>query len=121
MLPILTNQNKPCHARSLLPCFFSDMMTTDFRSNGYSTNRLICDCAGEPTHAITTLLSNSFVVTANHMEGMCSLSVDYPRERHFGHMNGSYPIPFGCVRRGSRSKNNLRHITHKEGFVWGML
>ena len=27
--------------------------------NGYSKNTLICDCAGEPTHAITTLLSNS--------------------------------------------------------------
>ena len=37
-------------------------MTTDFRGNGYSKNRLICDCAGEPTHAITTLLSNSLLV-----------------------------------------------------------
>ena len=37
-------------------------MTTDFRGNGYSKNRIICDCAGEPTHAITTLLSNSILV-----------------------------------------------------------
>ena len=36
-------------------------MTTDFRGNGYSKNRLICDCAGESTHAITTLLSNSLL------------------------------------------------------------
>ena len=36
-------------------------MTTDFRRDGYSKNRLICDCAGEPTHAITTLLPNSIL------------------------------------------------------------
>ena len=34
-------------------------MTTDFPGKGYSKNRLICDCAGEPIHVITTLLSNS--------------------------------------------------------------
>ena len=37
-------------------------VTTDFRGNGYSKNRLICDCAGEPTDLITTLLSNSLLV-----------------------------------------------------------
>ena len=41
--------------------FFRDM-TTDFRENGYSKNRLICDCAGEPTHAIIALLSNSLLI-----------------------------------------------------------
>ena len=40
--------------------FFRDV-TTDFRRNGHSKNRLICDCAGEATHAITTLLSNSLL------------------------------------------------------------
>ena len=45
--------------------FFRDM-TTDFRGNGYSKNRLICDCDGEPTHAITALLAilaNSLLYT----------------------------------------------------------
>ena len=58
--PILIYQKKPCHAGLLLPCFLRDM-TTDFRRNGYSKNGLVCDCAGEPTHAITTLLSNSLL------------------------------------------------------------
>ena len=31
-------------------------MTTDFRWNWYPKNRLIFNCAGEPTHAITTSL-----------------------------------------------------------------
>ena len=36
----------------------------DFRGNGCSKNKqLICDCAGQPTHAITTLLSNSHLVS----------------------------------------------------------
>ena len=37
-------------------------MTTDFRENRYSKNSLICDCVGESTHAITTLLSISLSV-----------------------------------------------------------
>ena len=36
-------------------------VTTDFRGNGYSKNTLICDCTGELTHAMTTILSNSFL------------------------------------------------------------
>ena len=40
--------------------FFMDA-TTDFRGNGYSKNRLICDCVGEPTHVTTTPLSNSLL------------------------------------------------------------
>ena len=62
--PILTNQKKPCHARLLLSCFFFRDMTTDFRGNGYSKNRLICDCSGEATHAIKTLLSNPLLLWA---------------------------------------------------------
>ena len=42
--------------------FFFRAMTIDFRGNGYSKNRLICDCAGETIHAITTLLSNSLLI-----------------------------------------------------------
>ena len=38
--------------------FFRDT-TTYFRGNEYFKNRVICDCAGELSHAITTLLSNS--------------------------------------------------------------
>ena len=38
-------------------------MTADFRGNGYFKNKLIFDCAGEHTHAITTLLSNSLLLT----------------------------------------------------------
>ena len=42
-------------------CFLRDM-TTDCRGKGYSKNRFICDCAGEPTHAITTVSSNSLLI-----------------------------------------------------------
>ena len=40
-------------------------MTTDFRGNGYSKNILICDCATEPTHGITTFLSYSLLPCGN--------------------------------------------------------
>ena len=40
-------------------------MTTDFCGNGYSKNRLICDCAGEPT----ILLPNSLLHLANNIDG----------------------------------------------------
>ena len=42
--------------------FFVRDMTTDFRGNGYSKNRLIYDCAGEATHVVTTLLSNALLL-----------------------------------------------------------
>ena len=57
-----TNKGSPRRSHVTRDCYchvvFRDM-TTDFCWNWYSKNRLICDCAGQPTHAITTLLSNS--------------------------------------------------------------
>ena len=50
---------------------------------------------------------------------MCPLSVDYPGRTHSGHMIGFCLISLGSVQRGSRSKNNLRHITYGKGHVWG--
>ena len=41
-------------------------ITPDIRRNGYSKNRLICDCAGDPTHAITTLLSYSLLLETEY-------------------------------------------------------
>ena len=63
----VANFNHTEEAMSRVPAsamfFFFGDMTTDFRGNGYSKNRLIAgDCVGEPTHAITTTLSNSLVV-----------------------------------------------------------
>ena len=56
--PILTNQAGEAMSRVTdSAMFFSRDMTIDFRGNGYSKNRLICDCDGEPTHAITALLA----------------------------------------------------------------
>ena len=53
--------------------FFMDM-TTDFARNGYSKNRLICHSAGEPTHAITALLSNS-LLSLMKLSGMNGVAV----------------------------------------------
>ena len=41
------NQSEEAMSRvSASAMFFFRDMTTDFRGNGYSKNRLICDCAG---------------------------------------------------------------------------
>ena len=42
--------------------FFQPDKTTDFCGNGYPKNIVICDCAGEPTHAIRTLLCNTYLI-----------------------------------------------------------
>ena len=54
-------QSEEAISRVAASAMFVGDMTTDFRGNGYSKNRLICDSAEEPTHAITTLLSNSLL------------------------------------------------------------
>ena len=53
------------------------------------------------------------------MAGMRPLSMGYPRRTHSGHMIGCCLISLGSVQRGSRSKNDLRHITYGKGHVWG--
>ena len=68
----------------------------------------------------TLYISQRDQATANSMAGMCSLSVGYPRGTHSRHTNGCCLIPLGYVQRGSRSKNNLGHITNGKGYVWGM-
>ena len=50
---------------------------------------------------------------------MRPLSVGYPRRTHSGHMIGCCLISLGSVQRGSRSKNNLKHITYGKGHVFG--
>ena len=63
-------------------------MTTDIRGNGYSKNSLICDCAGKPTHAITTLLSNSLLVNVNcSAKGNLLLSVGKQTDARCGRCN----------------------------------
>ena len=68
----------------------------------------------------TLYISQGDQATANSMAGVCSLSVGYPRGIHSSHMNGCCLIPLGYVQRGSRSKNNLRHLTNGKGYVWGI-
>ena len=53
-------------------CFLRDMIT-DCRGKGYSKNRFICDCAGEPTHAITTLSSNSLLIQVVRHERLSTI------------------------------------------------
>ena len=60
--PILTNQKKPCHAWLLLSCYFSGTWQFIVAGTGFLKIDSICDCAGEPTHAITTILSNLLLV-----------------------------------------------------------
>lgn len=48
-----TNQEKPCHAWLLLVC--------SFRGNSFFSVTL-CDCAGEPTQVIGTLVPNSLLL-----------------------------------------------------------
>ena len=54
------------------------------------------------------------------MREIYSLSVGYPRGTHSGHVIGCCLISLGSVQRGSRSKNNFRHITCGKEYVWGM-
>ena len=68
----------------------------------------------------TLYISQGDQATANSTAGVCSLSVGYPRGTHSSHMNGCCLIPLGYVQRGSRSKNNLRHLTNGKGYVWGI-
>ena len=44
-------------------------MKTNFRTNGYSKNRLVFYCAGELTQNITTLLSNSLLHITTSSDG----------------------------------------------------
>ena len=52
------------------------------------------------------------------MTQMYSLSLGYPRGTHSAHVIGCCQISLGSVQRGSRSKNNFRHITCGKGHVW---
>ena len=53
------NQSEESMSRLTASAMFLQVHDNYFR--GYSKTRVICDCAGEPTHAITTLLSNSLL------------------------------------------------------------
>ena len=57
------NQSEEAMLRVRVSAIFFRDMTTDFRRNRYSKNRLICECAGELTHAIAELSSNSLTLT----------------------------------------------------------
>ena len=54
------------------------------------------------------------------MAGMCSAWIAHAQRTHSCHRIGCCLISLGSIQRGSRSKNNLRHITYGKGYVWGM-